>query len=596
MDMVMTPARSTLVSGSPMVMFSPAIFVRRITKQGLAVASALLLSSAVVSAQSWRSELYPADWTPPAEQLFETGRFVQDFSYAGYHQGERDLPFSAGPVFDVTMFGADPTGGKDSTEAIQTAIDAAAANGSGVVLLPAGTFRVAPRANDNWALRISHSNIVLRGAGRDKTFLVNTSHHMRLKSIVLVQGAVERWKEVPPGSPVIPITRDLLTPTTVIPVETVEGLKEGDWIIVRADATDAFCSEHNMGDKWGGKGGRLGGILFQRQILEIDPQNRTLTVDVPIRYYLKTRDEARVHLAPPHLEETGVEHLSLGNLEHPKTKELEGWGALDFATEGTPAHEVHASAAITFNHVRNGWIREVATFVPAENTTDARILSNGIVLSECRGITVENCDFQRALYGGGGGNGYMYRLHYSNECLVRDSLSGFSRHGFVVAGMASSGNVFLRVVARNTQVQVAGNGVTAGKGSDHHMYLSQSNLVDGATTDGDFFDAHYRTSGDAFKTPIHGQTAVHSVFWNLKGLSYHKGFDYIVRSDQARYGYIIGTSGEVHDVSTEGVEPDRTAPVDFTEGIGRGGDLAPVSLYEDQLNRRWKTVKPAGAR
>lgn len=596
MDNVLTPVRPSLMFGSPMEVSSLAPFVRRFAAPHLATASAILLSAAVASAQPWRSELYPADWTPPTDQLFETGKFVQDFSYAGYHQGERDLPSSVGPVFEVTKYGADPTGRRDSTEAIQTAIDDAAANGSGVVVVPSGTFLVAPRADDNWALRISHSNIVLRGAGRDKTFLVNTSHQMRLKSMILIQGAVERWKEVPPGSPVIPVTRDLLTPTTIIPVQTVEGLKNGDWIIIRADATDAFVSEHHMGDEWGGKGHRLGGVLFQRQIRAIDPQNLTLTVDVPVRYYLKIRDHARVHLASAHLEETGVEHLSLGNLEHPKTKELEGWGALDFAKEGTPAYDVHAAAAITFNHVRNGWIREVGTFVPSENTTEARILSNGIVLSECRGITVENCDFQRALYGGGGGNGYMYRLHYSNECLVRDSLSGFSRHGFVVAGMASSGNVFLRVVARNTQVQVAGNGVTAGKGSDHHMYLSQSNLVDGASTDGDFFDAHYRTSGNAFKTPIHGQTAVHSVFWNLKGLSYHKGFDYIVRSDQARYGYIIGTSGAVHNVSTEGVEPNRTAPVDFTEGVGQGGDLVPVSLYQDQLNRRLNTVNSAGAR
>lgn len=592
MDMAMTKPRAPLSSGPPMEMFSPAIFVRPIVKR--AFVAAVLFSTAAACAQPWRSQLYPADWTPSEGQSFETGKFVQDFSYAGYHRGEREVPTVTGPVFDVTTFGADPTGGKDSTEAIQAAIDAAAANGSGVVYLPSGTFRVAPRGDDTWALRITHSNLVLRGAGREKTFLLNTSPQMRLKSIILVQGANERWKDVPSGSPVIPITRDLLAPTTVLPVQTVEGMKEGDWILLRADATDAFCAEHNMGDKWGGKGGRLGGVLFHRQIREIDPQNLTLTVDVPIRYYLKTRDQARVHLTHPHLEEVGLEHLSVGNLEHPKTKEGEGWGALDFAKEGTPAYEVHASAAITFQHVRNGWIREVGTFVPTENTTEARILSNGIVLSECRGITVENCDFQRALYGGGGGNGYMYRLHYSNECLVRDSLSGFSRHGFVVAGMASSGNVFLRVVARNTQVQVAGNGVTAGKGSDHHMYLSQSNLVDGATTDGDFFDAHYRTSGNAFKTPIHGQTAVHSVFWNLKGLSYHKGFDFIVRSDQARYGYIIGTSGAVSGVSTAGVEPDRTAPVDFTEGIGQGGDLTPVSLYEDQLNRRLQTGKSSG--
>jgi hypothetical protein len=532
--------------------------------------------------------LYPKDWAPPAAQKFETDKFLQDFSYAGYHRGEAELPHPAGLVFDVTSYGADATGANDSTVAIQKAIDAAAASGGGVVFLPSGTFQVAPQGTDNWALRISHGNIVLRGAGRDKTFLFNNTYLMRLKSIILVQGAEERWKVEPAKGPVVLITSDLLSPTRDIPVEGVEGFKAGDWVILRADATDAFIAEHNMADKWGGKGERLGGVIFQRQILSIDSDKKMLSVDVPIRYYLKTRDRARVHAAPFHVEEVGIEDLSIGNVEHPKTTELQGWGLTDFAVDGTPAHDVHACAAITFNHARNSWISNVATWHPPGNTTNARILSNGIVLSECRGVTVQNCDFEYALYGGGGGNAYMYRLHYSNECLVKDCLSGNSRHGFVVAGMASSGNVFLRGTAKNTQVQTAGDGTTAGKGSDHHMYLSQSNLADSVLMDGDFFDAHYRTSGDAFKTPIHGQTGVHSAFWNLKGESYHKGFEYIVHSDQVRTGYIIGTSGKVSGVRTDGVDPARTAPLDHVEGVGKGETLSPASLYEDQLRRRLK--------
>lgn len=536
--------------------------------------------------ETWRSELYPEGWVPPSSEKFETDKFLQDFSYAGYHRGEKEVPRITSPVFDVTSYGADATGVSDSTSAIQRAIDEAGERGGGVVYLPSGTFKISPQGADTAALRIGHGNVVLRGAGQDRTFLFNSSYMMRSKSIILAQGAEERWKQEPANGPVIAIRNDLLSPTTEIPVESVEGLKEGDWIILRTDATDEFISEHNMADKWGGKGSRLGGVMFQRQIVSVESEKKILTVDVPIRYYLKKRDRARVYPAPPHIEEVGVEELSIGNLEHPKTKELEGWGLTDFAKEGLPAHDVHACAAITFNHLRNSWILNVATYHPPENTTNARILSNGVVLIECRGITVQNCDFEYALYGGGGGNAYMYRLHYSNECLVKDCVSGNSRHGFVVAGMASSGNVFLRGTARNTQVQTAGNGITAGKGSDHHMYLSQSNLADSVLMDGDFFDAHYRTSGDAFKTPIHGQTGVHSAFWNLKGESYHKGFEYIVHSDQVRTGYIIGTSGKVSGVRTDGIDPERTAPLDHVEGVGKGETLVPASLYEDQLRRR----------
>ena len=87
----------------------------------------------------------------------------------------------SGPIVDVTKYGADATGVNDSTTAIQRALDETT---SGVIFLPAGTFRVRIQTGKNYALRISRSNVVLRGAGADKTFLVNdttnytTTHSM----------------------------------------------------------------------------------------------------------------------------------------------------------------------------------------------------------------------------------------------------------------------------------------------------------------------------------------------------------------------------------------------------------------------------------
>ena len=44
----------------------------------------------------WRSQLYPEDWTPDLED--GQGRFLPDFSYAGYRKGEAPLPDGAGVV------------------------------------------------------------------------------------------------------------------------------------------------------------------------------------------------------------------------------------------------------------------------------------------------------------------------------------------------------------------------------------------------------------------------------------------------------------------------------------------------------------------
>ena len=552
-----------------------------------------LALAATASAQTeWRSTLYPEDWTPPSALRFETDKLIQDFSYAGYRRGETAIPDLRGPVFDVVARGADPTGALDSTSAIQAALDAAAAAGGGVVLLPAGTFKVSPQGTAAFALRIPAGRIVLRGAGRDRTFLLNDGTAMRGRHIIRAEGSGSGWGTVPAGSPQPRLTEDLLGPVNVIPVTDTAGFAPGDWIVLRADATDAFVAEHNMTDLWAGRGSGLGGVMFLRQITTVDAAARRLTIDVPIRYYLKTRDDARVHRAVPHLEEIGLEDFSIGNREHPAAGSRTGWGEEDYNTVGNGSYDAHASFAIAFLRVRDSWISGVATYRPPGNATNAHLLSNGVLLQNCRGVTVRNCDFQRPLFGGGGGNGYMYRLQASNECLVRDSAARYSRHGFVFSHMACSGNVIFGGIGQVTRTQAAGTGTTSGEGSDHHMHLSQSNLVDGVQLDRDFFTAHYR--GTSGTPPQHGQGGTQTVFWNLLGTAYQPGRSYIVRSEQARFGYIIGTRGPASGLSTSsGAPAARTAPVDHTEGAGRGDTLRPLSLYFDQLARRLARLQPA---
>jgi hypothetical protein len=557
--------------------------LRQVRQHLLAAALTVLLCSSH-PASAWRSTLYPNNWTPPTTLSFETAKMIQDFSYAGYRRGETALPNVAGPVFNVvTGYGADPTGATDSTVKIQNAINAAKAAGGGVVYMPAGTFRVQPQGDNSYALRIDSSGIVLRGAGPTQTFLFNNSYLMRNKQIIQVTGSTSSWKIVPSGSPVPTITSNLLTPTATIPVSSVAGFAVGNWVVLRANATDAFVAEHNMLDIWGGQGNALEGVMFLRQITAINTGSKTLTVDVPIRYYLKTRDSARVHLAVPHVTEVGLENFAIGNREHPGTS---GWAPDDFNDTTKSAYDVHGSKAIHLQRARNCWISNVKSYRPSVNTRNAHVLSNGIQLTQCRGVTMLNCDFQRCLYGGAGGNGYMYRLQASNECLIKDSAARFNRHGFVFSHMQCSGNVIHGGIAQVTKVQAAGNGTVGGEGNDHHMWLSQANLVDTVQLDRDYFAAVYRPFGAS----PHGQTAVHSVFWNLEGLAYQDNKTHIIRTAQARYGYAIGTRGAATGISVSG--DSRANPVDHAEGAGAGSTLEPFSLYADQLSRRLGTSVP----
>ncbi len=508
---------------------------------------------------------------------FDSDKLIQDFSYAGYRRGEVTVPDVAGPVFDVVSgYGADPTGNVDSTTAIQNAIDAAETAGGGVVFLPPGTFLVAPPTGENSALKVSTSNIVLRGAGKGQTFLLNTSYEMRSKRVIEVSGPSPFWYW---GSgSFYSITEDLLSPTLSIPVADTSPFTVGDWILIRNDITEDWINEHNE-PLWLGYESTLGGIVYSRQVVAIDSANSRLEIDAPTRYALKTRDNARVTIRNNALAEVGLEDFSIGNVQHPGSN----WGESDYTDSSKSAYDTHASYLINVKNIRNSWIRNVDSFSAASNTTGANMLSNGLLISESRGVTVQDCHFKKPQYGGGGGNGYMFRLSNANECLMKRCTAEFSRHGLVFSHFSSSGNVLHDCLDKTTGKATGSSGSynTSGKASDHHMRFSHSNLVDVCSADGSWFTAHYRPYGTA---PMHNLTSAHTVFWNTLGLASPIGK--VVHSQQSRYGYVVGTRGSVTAVETGGHSTEKTMPVDHVEGVATGDSLDPFSLYLDQLRKR----------
>ena len=90
----------------------------------------------------WRSSLYPTDWKPGYAD--SKGRFLHDFSHAGYRGGGVPVPQMEENIVDISLppFSADPTGTSDVTALIQQALDQVGAAGGGVVYLPAGTYKI----------------------------------------------------------------------------------------------------------------------------------------------------------------------------------------------------------------------------------------------------------------------------------------------------------------------------------------------------------------------------------------------------------------------------------------------------------------------
>ncbi len=511
----------------------------------------------------WRSAMYPLSWKPSDNDA--QGRFVHDFSYAGYHSGELAIPLAPkGPTVDVTKapYKADSSGKVDATAAIQKALDDVGAKGGGVVFMPAGTYRLVPPTGKSAALFIRHSGVVLRGAGRGLTFLFNDATSMRNRSVISA-GPAGNSSWYGSGGTLRKLAKDADNRSVQLQLTSASGLKAGDWIVAHADATDAWVAQHNMKGLWTDK--MVQGPTFLRQITKVSA--KTVTIDIPLRYPLLTRDDARVYKAKTHLHEIGMEDFAIGMRQHPGTT---GWGDNDYNTKGKSSYETHGADLIRFRYVIDGWAQRVQTYRPKVNTKLVHMLSDGIVVAHSRNITVRDCVISHPQYEGGGGNGYSFVLQGSDN-LIEDCAAVSARHAVSFKKMTATGNVIWRTSSSNPRLA-----------TDFHMHLSMSNLLDNMVLAGDYIDATYRPYGTN-----HGYTTTQSVLWATKGLACKKGVDFVVDSRQYKWGLAIATAGACPRIRTTPlVDTKDTGPVDWSEGVGAAATLTPPSLYIDQLYRR----------
>lgn len=531
----------------------------------------ILCLGSVAAQDAWRSALYPEDWAPGLRD--EAGRMLHDFSYAGYRSGEAPVPERVTGVWvDVTAppYSADATGVAGATDAIQRAIDDVGRQGGGTVFLPPGVYRITfPTPEANAALRVAHSGVVLQGAGPDKTFLFLDETVSRGKALLLVAPAAGMdWYRVIPGTEQL-LREDVTAPGSVLPLAEPPRFAVGDWVAVTHDTTEAWVREHNMAGIW--PPGRVPGQLFFRRVTAVDSEHRTITIDAPTRYDLKTRDRARVYAVAAPIEEVGIVGLAIGMRENAKA----GWGTADHAVPATGAYDVHGSRAVVLRGVVNGWIQDVATYRPPENR-QFHIHSIGIEVVHSRHVTVRRVSVANPQYLGGGGNGYPLVIA-GQDSLFHHVRAMTGRHPITITGGQTNGNVVLGGYI-SSPVSLA---------SDFHAFLSVANLIDNLTIDGDRFEAGDRSHASGTGGLSHGASTSQSVFWNINGLAYKddgsRG-DVIVWTEQSGWGYVIGTRGPAHRVGAgTGI---RMRPVDFVEGEGRGETLEPRSLYIDQLRRR----------
>ena len=501
---------------------------------------------------AWRSALYPTDWPgqsgPPGEP------FLHDFSYAGFEYGAT-LPENDpdARIIDVMALGADPTGMDDATMAFQRGIDELTMAGGGVLFVPEGHFRL------NGQLQISGSNLILRGEGARRTRLQFT------RSEGLDYGAHITFSGRDETGPDISLRNDAPNQSIRIELAHVDGLAVGDDVLIGWTITQAFVEAHGMTNVWGPFNDQWQ-PFFRRTIIAIEGgEEPAITVDVPLRYPARLRDNASLRKEPSLLSGVAIEDLGLTNA----TEWEVAWGH----------NQVHV---VAMSRVKDSWIRGVQSFSAPEgfrnrDADGADLQSSGILIEDSKRVTIADTHLANAQNRGTGGNGYLFEIRRSNEILTRDSTGRNGRHNFIQNwGFGTNGCVWLRIHSSGGGAyQSIERGLAARGSSDFHHSLATANLIDSSQFD----DGWSAVNRGGFSSGA-GHSATQNVFWNVGGSG-------LLASFQFGLGYVIGTGPEL-EVITE--LPDiaglGTEPEDWVEGLGEAPRLSPSSLYEDQRMRR----------
>jgi rhamnogalacturonyl hydrolase YesR len=258
------------------------------------------------------AEVYSDLWGANGERWSSQSR-LPDFSYAGYHRGEKSIP-NAVQVASVKDFGAVGDGIADDTKAFK---DAIAATSSGAIFVPAGRYKITD------FIYIKKSNVVLRGAGTDKTVLcfptpLNDLHPMPTNNsdgrpttkysfdfgFLTIQGVID-------SQMVATITAEAKRGDRWVQVSTTNGISVGQQvsIVVNEDASQSlktFLYSNDPGDISKGKD------LDTRMVVTVlEISGSRIRFDRPLRFDTRAAWRPQVQTFEPSVTECGIEDLRL---------------------------------------------------------------------------------------------------------------------------------------------------------------------------------------------------------------------------------------------------------------------------------------------
>ncbi len=388
---------------------------------------------------------------------------LPDFSWAGYHAGEKAVP-DRKPTRDIRDYGAVGDGKTDATEAIQKAIDA-----GGVIQVPEGRWLLTR------PVRISKSGTVLQGAGSGKTILVCPN------SLADIHGPNRNWAwsgamvTIQPGGKREELGKVSGVSRAGSTVIGAEGARKGEWLLLSwfNDRGKDTLLDHLYGGAIPKK--RMGSELREStkaRVLEwvkvVAVEEGEITIGQPLR--LDIRPEWNVTLSRhPHLEEAGVEGVTFEFPESPWLGHLKQRGY----------------NGIALSNVINCWVRDVQ-MINADS---------GIFVNSSKHVTVSDVLLR------GKKMHHAISASWSADCLfTRWRIEAPHIHGTTIS-WAAHGNVFSRGYGRSLAM-------------DAHRAASFQNLHTAIVIEQ---GSKYRfpfLSGGSFPRGPHA--ARQNVYWNIE--------------------------------------------------------------------------------
>jgi hypothetical protein len=411
---------------------------RRLLVQNAWSSALIVLASAAASFAGEPSQL----WGERGERWSADAR-LPDFSYAGYHRGQRPLP-TLEPQANVKDFGARGDGRSDDTAAFQRAVKEAAGK---AILVPAGKYVITD------AVVIEDSGTVLVGEGPQRSVLYFPTP---LEEIRPNRGATTSGRPTSNYSwsggffeirgdladrPLSAVTAPAKRGDEALAVDAADRLRPGEDVrLVLRDTRDNSLAVHlYAGDS--GPVENLNGRLtetFLARVVSVDKSQGRVRLDRPLRCDVRPEWKPQLFPAASGVEEAGIEGLAF---EFPVTPYEGHFTELGYN-------------AIALRSARNCWVRNVVI-----RHADSGIFANGHNVT-LTGVVLES---DRRQDSGRGSTGHHGVTLSGTDCLLEDFDFRTRFIHDITVTRGSAGNVVM-------------NGRGVDLALDHHRNAPHANL------------------------------------------------------------------------------------------------------------------------